>query len=236
MSARKRSERDRRRRDLGQNFLADRRLTDRLVDSFDVRADELVVDLGAGRGALTHALLDGGAEVWAVERDPVWARQLRDGLTARGDDHRGRVIEADLRTIRLPSTRFRVVANPPFGLTTEVLELLLDRPDRGPSRADLLLQRAVALKLARQPARTLRAAAWAPWWEFRLGPTVDRRSFRPVAQVDVAVLTIVRRDPPVLPTWLGPRFRETLRPEWTARKDPPAPGEDYERRRRRPRK
>ena len=139
MSGRQPTERDTRRRELGRNFLVDPHVGDRIVRSLDLRAGELVVDLGAGNGALTLPLLDAGVEVWAVERDPVWAKQLRQRIAASAERGNARVIEADLRRLRLPKTPFRVVANPPFGLTTEILAGLLDVPDRGPDRVDLIV-------------------------------------------------------------------------------------------------
>ncbi len=156
--------------------------------------------------------------MWAVEVDPHWVERLRAGVGAgRGNV---RVVASDLRNLRMPREPYRVVANPPFGLTTDTLAKLLDRPDRGPCRADLVLQKEVAVKLARQPPAHLRAAAWSPWWEFRLGATIGRAAFRPRPRVDAAVLTIVRRETPVLPTWLAPRLRELLRPAWSDRREP----------------
>lgn len=214
MSGRRPTERDTRRRELGQNFLVDPQVIERFVRSLDLRAGELVVDLGAGKGALTLPLLDAGVEVWAVERDPVWSKRLRQSLVSEAYAT-SRVIETDLRRLRLPRTPFRVVANPPFGLTTEILTRLLDAPDDGPDRIDLIVQREVAVKHSRLPPASLRTAAWSPWWEFHLGPVIDRRAFRPRPRVDAAVLTIVRRQSPVLPTWLAPQLRELLRPAWT---------------------
>jgi 23S rRNA (adenine-N6)-dimethyltransferase len=216
VSGRRPTERDRRRRTLGQNLLVDPTLIDRLVQSVQVEQGELVVDLGAGCGSLTTALADAGAEVWAVERDNDWLRQLRRNAEASLDPTRIRVIPTDLRSLRLPRSPFRVVSNPPFGLTTTILAMLLDDPARGPLRADLVLQREVAEKFSRQPAATLRAAAWSPWWQFELGLALDRNSFRPRPGVDASVLTITRRDPPILPTRLAPGFREALRPTWSA--------------------
>jgi 23S rRNA (adenine-N6)-dimethyltransferase len=215
VSGRPRTERDARRRELGQNFLVDRHVIERFVRSLDLRAGDVVVELGAGTGALTLPLLGAGVEVWAVERDPVWSERLRQIMETRGAHGTSRVIEADLRRLRLPPAPFRVVANPPFGLTTEILTRLLDAPDRGPDRIDLIVQLEVAVKHSRRPPASLRTAAWAPWWEFHLGPTIDRGAFRPRPRVDAAALTIVRRNPPVLPTWLAPRLRELLRPTWT---------------------
>ena len=62
MSGRLPTERDTRRRELGQNFLVDPQVIDRFVRSLDLRAGELVVDLGAGTGALTLPLLDAGVD------------------------------------------------------------------------------------------------------------------------------------------------------------------------------
>ena len=215
MSGRRPTGRDTRRRELGQNFLVDRHVIDRFIRSLDLRDGELVVDLGAGTGALTVPLLHAGVAVWAVERDPVWSARLRQIATRRSTPERCRVIEADLRRLRFPRPPFRVVANPPFGLTTEILARLLDVPERGPVRVDLIVQREVAVKHTRRPPASLRTAAWAPWWEFHAGPTIGREAFRPRPRVDAAVLTIVRRDPPVLPARLAPRLRELLRPGWT---------------------
>jgi 23S rRNA (adenine-N6)-dimethyltransferase len=95
------------------------------------------------------------------------------------------------------------------------LAMLLDRPELGPDRVDLVVQREVASKHSRRPPSSLRTAAWSPWWEFRSGPTISRTSFRPRPNVDAAVLTVVRRDDPVLPAWLAPQLRELLRPAWS---------------------
>jgi 23S rRNA (adenine-N6)-dimethyltransferase len=201
-----------RRRQLGQNFLADDTVVERFVAGLDLAGADVVIDLGAGSGALTGPLARSarplGVEVWAVEADPHWARRLAETVPDV------RVIRADLRSLRLPRVPYVVAANLPFGATTDALALLLDRPERGPVRADLIVQREVARKHAASPPSSLRTAAWAPWWEFCLGATVGRQSFRPIPAVDAAVLTVTRRDPPVLPLELAPRFRETLRTAW----------------------
>jgi len=107
-----------------------------------------------------------------------------------------------------------VVANPPFGITTELLALLLDRPRRGPDRADLVLQAEVAHRHASTPPVALRTAGWAPWWEFELGEAIGRNSFRPRPSVDAAVLIIRKRRPAILPERLAPTFVNRLRDDW----------------------
>jgi 23S rRNA (adenine-N6)-dimethyltransferase len=210
----RRTERDRRRRDLGQNFLVDQHVVGRLIDGLDVRADELIVDIGAGTGALTLPLVRAGAEVWAVEPDVVWAQRLQDAADGAGYGESVRVVRCEFQELRLPRRPFRVVANPPFSLTTDLMAHLFDRPVSGPTRADLIVQLEVASKYATIPPTSLRSSAWAPWWQFEMGPRIDRRAFRPRPSVDAAVLSVRRRDPAILPEWLAPRLRDLLRPAW----------------------
>jgi 23S rRNA (adenine-N6)-dimethyltransferase len=213
----RRSARDRRRRTHGQNLLVDERVVDRLLGRLELCPDDLVVDVGAGRGALTIPLARAGVDVLAIERDPHLTRDLQAAVERAEVADRVRIRRADLREVRWPSRPYRVVANPPFGLTTALLARLLDEPSVGPTRADLLLQHEVARKRAAHPPSTLRSAAWAPWWSFELGERVPARAFRPIPAVDAAWLTIRRRDPAVLPPDLAGSFESLLRPAWERR-------------------
>ena len=211
----RRSARDRRRRTLGQNFLVDDAFVHRFVGGLGVGSHDLVVDIGAGLGALTFPLARAGATVWAVEPDPHWAARLAADARRLELTDRVRVIPSTVERLRFPREPYRVVANPPFGRTTEILSMLLDEPSTGPIRADLVLERGVARKHAVAPPRALRTAAWSPWWTFELGTDVPRSAFRPRPSVDAAVLTIRRRPIPLLPERVAPDFLEALRPLWT---------------------
>jgi 23S rRNA (adenine-N6)-dimethyltransferase len=217
----RRSARDRRRRTLGQNFLVDRAFVARFVERLDIDDGDLVVDVGAGVGALTLPLARAGAVVWAVEPDPHWGSTLAAEVDRLGLADRVRVIRTTFERLRLPDQSYRVVANPPFGGTTRLLSMLLDDPANGPTRADLVLEQAVTRKHAAVPPRALRTAAWLPWWEFEVGACVPRHAFRPRPSVDAAVLTITRRPTPLLPERLAPGYLETLRPAWIHPEAPP---------------
>jgi 23S rRNA (adenine-N6)-dimethyltransferase len=211
--------RDQRRRTHQQNFLTDRAVAERLVA--DVVPGERVVDLGAGTGALTLPAAAAGAEVLAVELDPVWSRQLLQRVRDAGLQDRVRVLRDDLRTVALPTDRWRVIANPPYGLTTTLLRRLLDDPARAPDQVDLILQWEVARKFAAQPPATLLATAWAPWWQMTLVRRVPRTAFRPMPRVDSGWLRIRRRTPDVLAAHLAPAWEAFLRSRWPIT---PSPG------------
>jgi 23S rRNA (adenine-N6)-dimethyltransferase len=210
--ASRRTPRDERRRRLGQNFLRPD-AADRLVREADVRAGELVVDPGAGAGALTMAMASRGAEVVAIELDAHWSEQLAERASVLSVG-RVRVVRGDFLSVRLPSQHFRVLGCPPFAQTTALLRHLLDDPRTNLYRVDLVIQWEVATKRASSPPTTLLSTQWAPWWDFRLGPRVPASQFRPVPRVDAGLLTVMRREPPLLPVAMARPYADFVKSHW----------------------
>jgi 23S rRNA (adenine-N6)-dimethyltransferase len=179
--------RARRRRTLGQNFLVDDRVVDRLLAPFTDPALP-IVELGAGSGAVTRRLVARGRRVTAVELDPGWARALRRRFAGVVD-----VVEGDMLTVALPAGPYGVVSSVPFGHSAALLRRLLDEP--GWTVASLLLQWEVARKRA---AGTLLTASWWPWFELELAARVPARAFRPIPAVDGGILVVRRRAAPLV--------------------------------------
>jgi 23S rRNA (adenine-N6)-dimethyltransferase len=160
---------------------------DAIVAATGVRAGELVLDLGAGHGALTAALAAAGARVVAVELDRRALAVLRERFL--GDDA-VTVVAGDLLQVPLPRRPFRVVANLPFASTSAALRRLLD-PRSRLVRADLVVQRGAAVAWATEPRR--RGPAARRSFDLRLGPTIRAHRFDPPPSVDAAVLVAIRR-------------------------------------------
>ncbi len=150
-----------------------------------------MLDLGAGHGALTRHLVAAGARVLAVELHPARARRLRE----RFSDYPVRVLEADLRSLRLPRQPFRVVANPPYDITSDLLHLLLGR-DSTLVAADLVLQRAAVRDIAagRGPQR------WRRRWTLAAGQSLPRSAFTRPPTVDSRILVIRRANARGMPS------------------------------------
>jgi 23S rRNA (adenine-N6)-dimethyltransferase len=149
-----------------------------------LRAGELVVDLGAGEGALTAPLVASGARVLAVELHPRRAAGLRERFATDPVT----VVECDIAEFRLPHRPFRVVANPPYSLSSAVVRSLL-APGSQLVGADLVLPSHVVRRFAERRAVVARSRRYT----LHRGPTLPRRAFRPPSQVDSAVLVVRRR-------------------------------------------
>jgi 23S rRNA (adenine-N6)-dimethyltransferase len=149
--------------------------------------------------------------VLAVESDAVWAARLRQRLASRPGVQ---VIERDFLAVVLPREPFRVIGSPPFGQTTAILRRLLDDPASRLRRADIVVQWEVAAKRAAMPPATLLSTSWAPWWEMRLVCRIPADRFRPVPRVDAGLLSITRRDPPLLPVAMAHSYAAFIQREW----------------------
>ncbi|MEU4191106.1 rRNA adenine N(6)-methyltransferase family protein [Kribbella sp. NPDC026611] len=164
----------------------DSRWAQRVVDAAGIRPGELVLDVGAGLGALTAPLVQTGARVIAVELHPGRADRLR----RRFADAPVTVVQVDAGDLRLPSRPFRVVSSPPYNLSTVLLKRLLAPGSRLVS-ADLVLQRQVANRWARGDAPG--ANRWFRYYDPSIGLRLPRKAFTPPPHVDSAVLQLRKR-------------------------------------------
>jgi 23S rRNA (adenine-N6)-dimethyltransferase len=171
----------------GAHFLRDRALIAQLVRACGAVEGRLVLDLGAGGGAITARLAEAGARVIAVEHDPRLAARLRRRFAR---DPGVRVVEADLRRVPLPHREFLVVANPPFSVTTALCRRLLGDPRVPLAGAELILQQGAARWLASPRPRDAETAWWAARYQVRLTRTISAASFVPPPRVDAARLSV----------------------------------------------
>jgi 23S rRNA (adenine-N6)-dimethyltransferase len=159
----------------------------RLVLAAGINPGNLVLDVGAGTGVLTRHLVDVGARVVAVELHPRRARHLRDRFAGAAVT----VVQIDAADLRLPRRPFRVVANPPFGITVALIRRLLSNGSRLVS-ADLVVPRHVAVRWA--SGRVSGTYRWHQTFDASVRCPLPRSAFRPPPPGPVAVLRIERRN------------------------------------------
>lgn len=184
-----------------QYFLRTGALAAELVRDACVDTDDLVLDLGAGSGRLTAALANSARRVIAVELDPVWAERLR-GRWPNVD-----LIEGDAALVPLPDEPFRVLANPPFNRTTDLLRRLLDDPRTPLQRADLIVEWGVAMKRALPWPSTVNDVCWGAFYEASVSRYLPRTMFDPTPGVDAGVLVFRRRTVSLIPPELAGHYR-----------------------------
>ena len=180
----------------GRHALRSRAFAHDLVRDAGVEPGSLVLDLGAGGGVLTRALVRAGARVHTIELDPAACRQLR----ARFGDHpRVEVIEGDATVLPLPDEPFAVVANLPFAAGTAILRRLLSEPQVPLTQLDAIVEWGLAAKRSAVWPSTLLGCTWGAWYELSLVRRVPRACFAPPPSVDGAVLRATRRANPLVP-------------------------------------
>jgi 16S rRNA (adenine1518-N6/adenine1519-N6)-dimethyltransferase len=192
------------RKSLGQHFLRDRELLDRIAAASGATAGEVVLEIGPGPGGLTAALLARGAVVVAIELD----RRMGADLVRRHAQEpfvlvEGDALDLDWSNLVAPWTAsgaaWRVVGNIPYYITSPLLERALTPPL--PASVTFLVQEEVARRLVAAPgtpaygALTVGISAVA---EVTMALRVARGAFTPPPQVDSAVVHLVPRADPLV--------------------------------------
>ena len=178
---------------LGQHFLLDRALMERLADQAELSERDTVLDIGAGLGFLTEVLARRSGRVLAVEIDRGLVRALRDRLSGYPNVE---VIEGDVLKVQLPPFN-KTVSAPPYNIISKLIFWLLDRP--GLEIAVLIVQEELARRLVAEPntddyGRLTVTAYYRA--DVELLEPVPRDRFWPQPDVDSMAIKLVRRPPP----------------------------------------
>ena len=180
------------RKSLGQHFLTDGRTAGRILDAADLTPDDLVVEIGPGRGVLTKRLVERVKRVVAIELDGELAAALPsrlgfpDNLTCIEADAR----DVDLTEIIAPETRYKVVANLPYYAASFIVRQLLESQPK-PDVLVVMVQQEVAKNMAAQPGdmRVLSVATQF-YAQVKMVCSVPPKYFRPSPKVNSSVIRL----------------------------------------------
>jgi 16S rRNA (adenine1518-N6/adenine1519-N6)-dimethyltransferase len=201
---------------LGQHFLVDARVRRRILSAADLAPDDVVVEIGPGRGFLTSSLVRRVGRVVAVELDEALAERLS---RAYPDHANLEVVAADARDVDIGAlvgrSDYKVVANLPYYAANPILRRFLEG-ERKPSVMVVMLQREVAEVVAAQPGRMgLLSVAVQVYGRPRIVCGAPPRAFRPMPGVTSAVVRIDVYPEPASPE-VGEGFFRLVRAGFSA--------------------
>ena len=191
----------------GQHFLCDETVLAAIIHSAQIQPNETILEIGPGPGVLTRKLLEADARVVAIEQDRQFERLLREEFGQSFTLVVGNALTADWSAIGLQDNAFAIVANIPYSITTPLFERMLVTPR--PSRAILMIQRDVAIRIAAGPKHSDRGALSVilqHQYAIEILQVVPQKAFYPPPEVESAV---VRMTPTNIPAPLG--FAEFVR-------------------------
>lgn len=190
----------------GQNFLMDETILEDMIDEANVKAGDMVLEIGPGIGNLTERLLDRAAKVLSIEKDPQFLPVLKSlakehntqGTTKASQDFQYELTDALTYNFseKLKDTSYKVVANIPYYITGKIVQLFL-KAQHKPDSLTLLMQKEVAYNIcAEVGSLNLLAISVQLYADPRVVCVVPGHKFYPAPKVDSAVIHIELRKKP----------------------------------------
>lgn len=184
---------------LGQNFLIDAGIVRKIVEAAEICAGDEVLEIGPGIGTLTQGLLESGANVTAIELDKKLPAVLKETLAGYENF---RLVEGDVLRINIAElmpNKFKVVANLPYYITTQILLALLEK-NLPVTKIVTMVQKEVAERMTAAPGSKIYGALSVAVQfraDSRIAFEVPPESFLPPPEVTSAVVVCDVRKPPV---------------------------------------
>lgn len=176
---------------LGQNFLIDKNVLNKIITASDLKPGDTVLEIGPGIGTLTQELAKNAKQIITIEKDRTMVEILKETLTGYKNIE---VIQGDaLKIFNSQFSNYKVVANIPYYLTSNLIRNLLENKNQ-PSEIVLLLQKEVAQRICSNPPdMSLLAVSVQFYAEPKIISYVSKNCFWPSPKVDSAIIKIVPR-------------------------------------------
>ncbi|MGC8651450.1 MAG: 16S rRNA (adenine(1518)-N(6)/adenine(1519)-N(6))-dimethyltransferase RsmA, partial [Minisyncoccia bacterium] len=182
---------------LGQVFLKNKVFLSKIIKAGGISSKDVVLEVGPGKGVLTETLLQVGAKVLAIEKDPQLVKFLQEkfknhkNLTIIGADIRDFLKNKSFYTkYKIQNTEYKVVGNIPYYLTSHLLRLLLEL-EKKPQIIVLMIQKEVAQRIIAQPPKmNLLAVSIQFFAKPEIIAYVPKSAFWPQPKVDSAIIKL----------------------------------------------
>ena len=189
---------------LGQNFLTDKNIIDKIIDATEITDEDLVIEIGPGIGVLTYEAAQKAGKVTAIEIDKNLIPILKDNLS---DFDNIEIVNQDVLKTDLNSMidesgckKAKIIGNLPYYITTPIIMAILERRVHADS-ITFMMQKEVADRIKSKPGSKVYGAlsvAVQYYCTVQTVAVVPKEVFYPVPKVDSAVLRLdLRKDKPV---------------------------------------
>lgn len=192
---------------LAQNFLAKRHLAATLVQESSISPEDIVYEIGPGKGIITKELVTRARRVVAIEKDRLLYRELKEKF--EGTDNLA-LHNADFLRFKITDNRYKVFANVPFNITAAIIRNLL-YVSNPPDEAYLIVQKEAAEKFVGTPKTSQFSVLIKPWFRLQIVRAFRKTDFSPIPKVDVVMLHIQKRTPPLISSSDIPIYEEFVK-------------------------
>lgn len=179
---------------LSQNFIKYPRLVIELLDASNISADDLILEIGPGKGIITKELCKRAKSVIAVEKDKKLADEL---IKSTRDLENLKIINQDFLDYYLPTTPYKVFSNIPFSITAKIVNKFL-KSQNMPESMYLIMQKEVAEKFKGIPNETQSSILTKPFYEVEILGDIDRTNFTSKPQVIIDFVQFKKREIPFI--------------------------------------
>src|SRR3989344_4922102 len=181
---------------LGQNFLKSDMMLGKIIESGEISSDDVILEIGPGKGTLTEKLLERAGKVIAVEKDrelfellkTKFEKEIKSGsLVLLNED----ILKFNTKPyLATESPSYKIIANIPYNITGAILKKFLTNQNQ-PSRMVLMVQHEVARRIvARDGKESILSISVKVYGQPKLIAKVPARYFSPAPKVDSAIIDI----------------------------------------------
>jgi 16S rRNA (adenine1518-N6/adenine1519-N6)-dimethyltransferase len=179
---------------LGQNFLKSNDAIRKIVEAGKISEDDLILEIGPGKGALTEKLLLKAKRIIVVEKDILLCTMLKEKFSEEISENRLILYEEDILEFDIEKNfrqnKYKIIANIPYNITGAILKKFLTAKNQ-PTDMVLMLQHEVAKRiLAKDKKESILSISVKAYGEPRMVLKVPARYFSPSPKVDSAVINI----------------------------------------------
>lgn len=178
-----------------QNFITDTRLLHRIVNMSSITKEDIVWEIGTGKGHLAQVLCQKCGFLYSVEIDRKLFEKAKERLTPQSNF---KLVYGDFLKQPLPARgQYKVFANIPYFITTQILDKLTGAPNP-PTEMWLIMEKGAAKRFLGIPRETKKSLLLKVSWDMQILYYFDRCDFHPMPSVDSVLLHLTRKTNPDL--------------------------------------